>query len=138
MLPVALSTPIVAMTLTEVANALSPTVREGKCELAEQLFPNHNPGPGSLKQVPVPEPTDLRTYVRNRDAAIALGKAFFRDGSRGSRDVMEISHGVAEIWVVRKSSWSQSRGPTRGSTTSNERRCCRPTAEGYFECPQFA
>src|SRR5215467_13855411 len=75
LLAVAFTTAAVAMTLTEVAGGQSPAVREGKCELAEQLFPNHNPGPGTLKQVPVPEPTNLSAYVRDRNVAIALGKA---------------------------------------------------------------
>ena len=87
MLAVALSTGTVAMTLTEVAGGQSPAVREGTCELAGQLFPNHNPGPGSLKQVAVPETTDLSTYVRNRNVAIALGKALFWDMQVGSDGV---------------------------------------------------
>ena len=33
----------------------------------------------SLKGVPVPEPTGLSTYVRDKQALIALGKAFFWD-----------------------------------------------------------
>jgi hypothetical protein len=41
---VTLSTAIVPMTLAVVAGGQSPAVREGNCELAEQLFPNHNPG----------------------------------------------------------------------------------------------
>ena len=59
LLVVTLSTAIIAMTLGVVAGGQSAVVREGTCELAEQLFPNHNPGPGSLKRVAVPEPTDL-------------------------------------------------------------------------------
>jgi len=62
-------------------------VREGQCAGADVLFPNHNPGPGSLKEVPVPEPTDLDTYVQNRDVAIALGKALFWDMQVGSDGV---------------------------------------------------
>jgi cytochrome c peroxidase len=58
--------------------------REGTCELAGELFPDTNPGPGSLKGVPVPEPTNLETYVRNRGVAIALGKALFWDMQVGS------------------------------------------------------
>src|SRR5262245_18266864 len=61
--------------------------REGKCGLADVLFPNHNPGPGTLKRIPVPEPTDLATYVRNRDVAIVLGKALFWDMQVGSDGV---------------------------------------------------
>jgi hypothetical protein len=82
-----LSTAIIAMTLGVVAGGQSAVVREGTCELAEQLFPNHNPGPGSLKRVAVPEPIDLGAYVRNRDIAIALGKAFFWDMQVGSDGV---------------------------------------------------
>jgi len=87
MLAVALSTAIVPMTLAVVAGGQSPAVREGNCDLAEELFPNHNPGPGSLKRVPVPEPTNLAAYVRNRDVAIAIGKAFFWDMQVGSDGV---------------------------------------------------
>jgi len=87
MVAVTLSTATVTMTLALVARGQSPAVREGKCELAEQLFPNHNPGPGSLKRVPVPEPTNLGAYVRNRDVAIAIGKAFFWDMQVGSDGV---------------------------------------------------
>src|SRR5262245_27256547 len=61
--------------------------REGTCELAQELFPDNNPGPGSLKEIPVPEPTNLGSYVRNRDAAIALGKALFWDMQVGSDGV---------------------------------------------------
>jgi cytochrome c peroxidase len=61
--------------------------REGACDLAEELFPDNNPGPGSLKEVAVPKPTNLRTYVRSPDVAIALGKAFFWDMQVGSDGV---------------------------------------------------
>ncbi len=61
--------------------------REGTCDLAEELFPDHNPGPGSLKDIAVPEPTNLSTYVRNRDVAVALGKALFWDMQVGSDGV---------------------------------------------------
>jgi cytochrome c peroxidase len=39
---------------------------------------------GPLKNVPVPEPSTLSTYVKNRSAAIALGKALFWDEQTGS------------------------------------------------------
>ena len=51
------------------------------------------PGPGggggaapirSLKTVPVPEPIGLNEYVRDRNALVALGKAFFWDMQAGS------------------------------------------------------
>ena len=62
-------------------------LREGTCELAGELFPDTNPGPGTLKEIPVPEPTNLGAYVRNRSAAIALGKALFWDMQVGSDGV---------------------------------------------------
>jgi cytochrome c peroxidase len=65
-----------------------PPLREGQCEGADELFPDRNPGPGSLKAIPVPEPTGLTTYVRNRNAAIALGKALFWDMQAGSDGVV--------------------------------------------------
>jgi cytochrome c peroxidase len=73
--------------LTTLRATQPEPLREGTCELAQELFPNHNPGPGTLKQVPVPEPTDLGTYVRNRNVAIALGKALFWDMQVGSDGV---------------------------------------------------
>ena len=59
LLVVTVSTAIIALTLGAVAGGQSAGVREGTCELAEELFPDHNPGPGTLKEIPVPEPTDL-------------------------------------------------------------------------------
>lgn len=64
-----------------------PPLREGTCEQAGELFPDTNAGPGTLKEIPVPEPTNLGTYVRNRNVAIALGKAFFWDMQVGSDGV---------------------------------------------------
>ncbi len=76
-----------ALTTAIIATSTAPAaaqLREGTCANAATLFPDNNPGPGSLKQIPVPEPTNLNTYVRNRQAAIALGKAFFWDMQVGS------------------------------------------------------
>jgi cytochrome c peroxidase len=67
--------------------ASAGAVREGTCADAAERFPDTNPGPGSLKAIPVPEPTDLDAYVRNRAAAIALGKALFWDMQVGSDGV---------------------------------------------------
>src|SRR5262245_11906951 len=64
--------------------AFAQPPREGQCVNADVLFPDHNPGPGSLKRIPVPQPSDLNDYVRNRAVAIALGKAFFWDMQVGS------------------------------------------------------
>ncbi len=38
----------------------------------------------SLKSVPIPEPTDLDLYIRDKESAIALGKALFWDMQLGS------------------------------------------------------
>jgi cytochrome c peroxidase len=72
---------------TERAHQAAESLREGTCDLAGELFPDTNPGPGTLKEIPVPEPTELETYVRNRNVAIALGKAFFWDMQVGSDGV---------------------------------------------------
>ncbi len=56
--------------------------REGTC--AVNPFPDVNPGPGTLKLVPVPTPPDLNNYVRNRQAAIVMGKALFWDMQVGA------------------------------------------------------
>jgi cytochrome c peroxidase len=74
---------LASLTVVEPLAAAEP-MREGTCEGAEVLFPDNNPGPGSLKQIAVPEPTNLGTYVRNRQVAIALGKALFWDMQVGS------------------------------------------------------
>jgi cytochrome c peroxidase len=78
---------ISATVRTGWAQAPEPELREGTCDLAGELFPDTNPGPGSLKEIPVPEPTNLEAYVRNRDAAIVLGKALFWDMQVGSDGV---------------------------------------------------
>lgn len=68
------------LTTAILATSTAPAaaqLREGTCANAATLFPDDNPGPGSLKLIPVPEPTNLNTYVRNRQTAIAPGKAFF-------------------------------------------------------------
>jgi cytochrome c peroxidase len=40
--------------------------------------------PGSLKTVPVPEASDISTYIKDKPSAIALGKALFWDMQVGS------------------------------------------------------
>jgi cytochrome c peroxidase len=68
---------------TLLFGTLAPAqVREGECE--NNPFPDRNPGPGTLKAIPVPTPTDLSIYVNDRKAAIALGKALFWDQQVGS------------------------------------------------------
>lgn len=49
--------------------------------------PGDPPPPPSLKSVAIPQPPDLATYVKNRAAAIALGKALFWDVRVGSDGV---------------------------------------------------
>ena len=48
--------------------------------------PNSNPL-GSLKTIPIPEPSNLADFVANKPAAIALGKALFWDMQVGSDGV---------------------------------------------------
>ncbi|WP_437595017.1 cytochrome-c peroxidase [Sorangium sp. So ce1000] len=45
------------------------------------------PSLGSLRGVPVPEPSDLSRYVKSREKAVALGKALFWDMQAGSDGV---------------------------------------------------
>ena len=42
------------------------------------------PRPPSLKTIPVPEPSNLDRFIKNKDIAIALGKALFWDMQVGS------------------------------------------------------
>ena len=63
---------------------ISAQEREGACADAQVRFPDNNPGPGSLKHIPVIQPSNLSDYVRNRPVAIALGKALFWDMQVGS------------------------------------------------------
>src|SRR5205814_8876587 len=46
--------------------------------------PGPNQNPGSLKRVPVPQPTNLARYVKDQSALVALGKALFWDMQTGS------------------------------------------------------
>ncbi len=78
---------LLVATLTVALVPARAAGREGECANVNNPFPDTNPGPGSLKTVPVPQPTDLATYVRNRNAAIALGKALFWDMQVGSDGV---------------------------------------------------
>jgi cytochrome c peroxidase len=74
-----------AMCFTGIpVHAQTHTLREGECAGAQQRFPDNNPGPGSLKSLRPFEPTNLETYVKDRQKAIALGKALFWDMQVGS------------------------------------------------------
>ncbi|TMA45266.1 MAG: cytochrome C peroxidase, partial [Deltaproteobacteria bacterium] len=44
--------------------------------------------PPSLKSIAVPEPPDLASYVKDRAAAVRLGKAFFWDMQAGSDGIV--------------------------------------------------
>ena len=86
-------TTVIVLTLIPVGSesartASLQTEREGTCANAATLFPDNNPGPGSLKRIAVLEPTDLNVYVRDRAAAIALGKALFWDMQVGSDGIV--------------------------------------------------
>jgi len=50
-------------------------VREGTCAGASELFPDTNPGPGTLKALRPKNIPELAAYVGDRCDAIALGKA---------------------------------------------------------------
>ena len=52
--------------------------------LSQVPTPGDPPRPPSLKTVPVPEPTNLGDFVKDRQAAIRLGKALFWDMQVGS------------------------------------------------------
>ncbi|HKS55910.1 MAG TPA: cytochrome c peroxidase [Steroidobacteraceae bacterium] len=64
--------------------ARAEDVREGTCAGSQELFPDSNPGPGSLKALRPHRIPELDTYIRDRRAAIALGKALFWDMQVGS------------------------------------------------------
>src|SRR5438034_5636196 len=46
--------------------------------------PGPNQNSGSLKRVPVPQPTNLARYVKDQSALVLLGKALFWDMQAGS------------------------------------------------------
>ncbi|HEY7639130.1 MAG TPA: cytochrome c peroxidase [Steroidobacteraceae bacterium] len=64
--------------------AQEESLREGTCAGSQEMFPDSNPGPGSLKALRPHRIPELDTYVRDRRAAIALGKALFWDMQVGS------------------------------------------------------
>lgn len=72
--------------------APGPFPREGECDFSDPFFDpvrhlfggDRNTGPDTLKGEPVPTPSTLRQYVKNRKKAAALGKALFWDMQVGS------------------------------------------------------
>lgn len=94
---VALSAAGVLAGLTELASRLSRTMKSSMTIAAlvtASVIAGHAvsaqvaPPPPSLKTVSVPEPDNLGDFVKNRTAAIALGKAIFWDMQIGSDGVM--------------------------------------------------
>lgn len=73
-----------AVLFSGVVPALAAPLREGECDNGPR---DVNPGPGSLRQIRPLEPTGLNEYVRDREAAIVLGKALFWDMQVGSDGV---------------------------------------------------
>lgn len=68
---------------------------EGECdkndptnfEKLRLIGPEFNIGPGTLKGQPIPEPSNLGEFVKDKQTAIALGKALFWDMQIGSDGV---------------------------------------------------
>src|SRR5437899_3665328 len=65
----------------------------------------------SLKSIPVPEPRNIARYIKDRNAAIALGKALFWDmavGSDGQRseehtsELQSLRHLVCRLLLEKK------------------------------------
>jgi len=67
------------------ASALLPSPREGECDPAFfPPFPDNNIGPGTLKHTVIPEDPKLANFIKDKAAAIVLGKALFWDMQVGS------------------------------------------------------
>ncbi|MEI7987102.1 MAG: cytochrome C peroxidase [Armatimonadota bacterium] len=65
---------------------------EGECDPTDPanqdklklIGPEFNIGPGTLKGAPIPQPSNLGEFVKNKEMAIVLGKALFWDMQVGS------------------------------------------------------
>ncbi len=76
---------VLTLGLVSNAQALLPSPREGECDASTfPPFPDHNIGPGTLKHTQIPEDPELGRFIRDRQAAIVLGKALFWDMQVGS------------------------------------------------------
>jgi cytochrome c peroxidase len=71
-----------AVLVVAVAPTAAYAAREGECP--DINIRDVNPGPGSLKRIRPIEPANLGEFVRDRQAAIVLGKALFWDMQVGS------------------------------------------------------
>lgn len=92
-----LSAALLLTTLTSVRAVERPEAqqqappREGACELAQVLFPDTNPGPGTLKEIPASrthEPQDLRPQPKRSycvGEGILLGHAGWQQRCAGLR-----------------------------------------------------
>lgn len=75
---------VLALGFGSLSVSAEETLREGTCAGSQELFPDSNPGPGTLKDLRPKSIPELATYIRDRRAAIALGKALFWDMQVGS------------------------------------------------------
>ena len=101
-----------AMTIAAIAFAV---VIAGQV-VSAQLAP---PFP-SLKTVPVPEPDNLGDFVKNKTAAIALGKSFFWDMQVGSDGIQSCATCHFQAGVDNRSKNQLSPGLLRVNATKSE------------------
>ncbi len=66
-----------------IVTLVATTVLVGH-SVSAQLATNSPSPPGSLKSVPIPEPDNLNDFIKDKTAAIALGKTLFWDMQVGS------------------------------------------------------
>ena len=66
-----------------IVTLVATTVLVGH-SVSAQLATNSPSPPGSLKSVPIPEPDNLKDFIKDKTAAIALGKTLFWDMQVGS------------------------------------------------------
>lgn len=98
----------------------------------------------SLKTVPVPEPPDLGKYVRNKAAAIQLGKALFWDMQLGSDGVLACAschfHAGADNRTVNQVSPGANAGDTLFNSVAGPNATLTATAFPFHKllAPDFA
>ncbi len=74
---------------------------------------------GSLKGVPIPEPANLREFVRDREAAVKLGKALFWDMQVGSDGIQACASCHFQAGTDRRSKHQVDPGRHAGDTLVN-------------------